>query len=97
MATDTRSHIHALIDQLATPQLTALETLLESLVDPLSRKLADAPFDDEPFTEEDRTSLAASVEWLKNNKPIPLEEVLADFGLTMDDWARMGSTPLSNG
>ncbi|HVO98716.1 MAG TPA: hypothetical protein VMT15_11650 [Bryobacteraceae bacterium] len=97
MSTDTRSHVHALIDQLATPQLTALETLLESLVDPVSRKLAEAPIDDEPLTEGDRVALAESDEWLKNNKPIPLEEVLADFGLTMDDWARMGSTPLSNG
>ncbi len=97
MGTDTRSHVHALIDQLAKPQLTALEALLESLVDPVSRKLAEAPIDDEPFTEEDRAAVAEADEWLKNNKPIPLEEVLADFGLTMDDWARMGTTPLPNG
>ena len=94
MNTDTRLHVHALIDQLEPVQLTAIETLLQSLVDPLSRKLALAPIDDEPFTEEDRQSVAEAEEWLKRNKPIRLEEVLADVGLTMEDWERMGKTPL---
>jgi hypothetical protein len=98
MSTDTRIHVHALVDQLAPIQLTALETLLRSMVDPLSRKLALAPIDDEPFTEEDRQSVAEADEWLKHNKPIPLEEVLAGFGLTAEDWERMGKTaPPGNG
>lgn len=97
MSTDTRIHVHALVDQLAPVQLTALETLLQSIVDPFSRKLARAPIDDEPFTEEDRQSVAEADEWLKHNKPIPLEEVLADVGLTIEDWEKMEKTPLSNG
>lgn len=97
MSTDTRIHVHALVDQLAPVQLTALETLLQSMLDPLSRKLAVAPIDDEPFTEEDRRSVAEADEWRKQNKPIPLEEVLADVGLTPEDWERMGKTPQRNG
>jgi hypothetical protein len=94
MSTDTRVHVHALIDQLAPVQLTALEILLQSMLDPLSRKLAFAPVDDEPLTEDDRQSVADADEWGRNNKPIPIEDVLADLGLTMADWEKMGQTPL---
>ena len=31
--------------------------------------------------------------WLQNNKPVPHDEVPAEFGLTMTDWERMGRTP----
>jgi len=94
MNPDTRQHVHALVDQLPPVQLAAVETLLQSMLDPLSRKLALAPIDDEPFTEEDRQAVAEADEWLKRNKPIPMEEVLADFGLTMTDWEDMAKTPL---
>lgn len=94
MNTDTRHHVHALVDQLPPVQLAALESLLQSMIDPISRKLALAPFDDEPFTGEDRQAVAEADEWRKHNAPIPLENVLADFGLTLSDWETMGKTPL---
>jgi len=28
-------------------------------------------------------------EWSKHNKPIPIEEVLSEFGLTVADWEKM--------
>ena len=92
-----RAHVHALVDQLPPAQLAALETMLQSMLDPLSRKLAVAPLDDEPFTEEDRRAVAEADEWSKHNDPIPLEKVLADFGLTMADWETMAATPLPPG
>jgi len=95
MNTDIRQHVHALIDQLPPIQLAALETILQSMLDTLSRKLALAPFDDEPFTEEDRRAVAEADLWSKHNTPIPLENVLADFGLTMVDWEAMAQTPLA--
>ena len=94
MNTDTRHHVHALVDQLPPKQLAALKTLLQSVVDPISRILALAPLDDEPFTEEDRQAVAEADEWRKHNAPIPLENVLTDFGLTLADWETMGKTPL---
>ena len=94
MSLDTRTHVHALVDQLAPVQLAALETILQSMIDPLSRKLALAPIDDEPFTDEDRQAVAEADEWLKHNNPIPLKAVLSDFGLTMADWETMSETPL---
>jgi hypothetical protein len=55
------------------------------------------PFDDEPFTAEDRLAVAEADEWLKHNQPIPLESVLADFGLTMVDWEEMSKATLPEG
>lgn len=83
---DTRQHVHALIDQLPPAQLAAIAALLESIADPVARAIANAPVDDEPVTEEDRRAVRASQEWFeKNPKGIPFEEVLADFGLSMED------------
>ena len=95
MDTHTRHHVHALVDQLPPLQLAAVEVLLQSMVDPLSSKLALAPFDDEPFTDEDRRAVAEADEWRKDNAAIPLQAVLSDFGLTMADWQSMGKTPLA--
>jgi hypothetical protein len=64
------------------------------MLDPLSRKLANAPLEDEEISEEEERAVAESREWLQHNKPIPLEDVLSEFGLTMADWETMGKTPL---
>ena len=45
--------------------------------------------------EEEERAVAEAREWLKHNKPIRHEEVLAEFGLTMADFERMGRTPLA--
>jgi hypothetical protein len=37
------------------------------------------------ISEAEKAAVAAADEWLKHNKPIPFEEVLADFGLTVED------------
>ena len=93
MSPETRSHVHALVDQLPPGQLAALETLLKSMLDPLSRKLALAPIDDEPFTEAERRAVTEAIASSRHKEPIPLEEVLAEFGLTPADWDTMGKTP----
>ena len=87
--------VHALVDQLQPVQLDALKGFFQSMLDPLSSKLALAPLDDEPFTEEDRRAVAEADEWRKQNDPISLEDVLADFGLTLADCETMGKSPLA--
>ncbi|MBI5283011.1 MAG: hypothetical protein HY858_15100 [Candidatus Solibacter usitatus] len=86
MNADTRQQVHALIDQLPPVQLAAVQGLLEAMVDPVALSLAQAPLDDEPLTREESDALDRSEESLKHNKPIPHEEVLAEFGLTMADF-----------
>ena len=86
-----KQHAHDLIEQLPPHQLSAVVGLLEAIIDPVSRKLAAAPIDDEPETESDRQAAVKSKEWLRQHggKGIPHEEVLQDFGLTNEDFRRM--------
>jgi hypothetical protein len=89
MATDViqeKRQIHALIERLAPSQVRAVRGLLEVMVDPVARSIANAPIDDEPLTPEEEQALDRAEAWLKDNKGIPHEEVLAEFGLTMSDF-----------
>ena len=71
-----KQHAHELIEQLPPHQLSAVVGLLEAIIDPVSRKLAAAPIDDEPETEEERREVEQSKEWLRQRggKGIPHEE-----------------------
>jgi hypothetical protein len=95
-STDTKQHAHELIDRMAPGQVSAVVGLLEIMLDPVARSLASAPYEDEPISEEENRAVAASKAWLENNKAIPHEDVLADFGLSLEDFERMGHTPLEH-
>jgi hypothetical protein len=90
---NTKEHAHELIDRMAPGQIAALVGLLEIMLDPVARSLANAPVEDEPISEEENRAVAASKAWLKDHEPIPHAEVLAEFGLTSKDFERMGRTP----
>jgi hypothetical protein len=97
MATATinaKQEAHELIDSMAPSQLTAAVGLLRGIVDPEAQRLARIPFEDELISEEEERAAAAAKEWLKHNEPIPNEVVLAEFGLTTEDFERMGREPL---
>jgi hypothetical protein len=85
---DTKEHAHELIDLLPPKQLTAVVGLLEAILDPVAIALANAPLDDEPLTEEEEKALGAAREWLKSNKGIPHEQVLAELGITQEEIER---------
>ena len=91
---NTKEHAHELIDRMAPGQIAAVVGLLEIMLDPVARSLANAPVEDEPISEEENRAAAASKSWLKDHEPISHEEVLAEFGLTSEDFERMGRTPL---
>ena len=80
-----RQQAHALLDMLPAEKLNAVRSLLEVMVDPVSRALANAPVDDEPTTEDEERAVAEAREWLKNNPGIPFEQVVTELGLTMEE------------
>lgn len=90
----TKEQAHQLIDRLAPSQVTAVVGLLEAMLDPVSRAIANAPIDDEPVSEEEARDIAAARAALDRGEGIPHEQVLAEFGLTPEDFARLGRTPL---
>ena len=82
---EERQQAHAYLDRLPPVQLSAVRSLLESMVDPLSAALANAPVDDEELTEEDAAAIERSREWFKHNGGTPFEDVVAELGFTMED------------
>jgi hypothetical protein len=81
---ETREHVHELIERLPAAKLNAIAGLLEAMLD----NSTSAPVDDEPITDEDRRSVREGREWFAahGGKGIPMEEVLADFGLKTEDF-----------
>ncbi|MGH9641171.1 MAG: hypothetical protein ACRD3Q_01970, partial [Terriglobales bacterium] len=76
-----------MIERLAPSQVSAVVGMLEAMLDPISRAIANAPVDDEPETEDERKSVVESKAWFagRGGRGIPQEEILADFGLSSDD------------
>ena len=93
MAPD-KQHAYQLIDQLNPGQLAAVVHLLQVMTDPVARSLANAPPEDEPISPEETAAVEAAKTWLENHQPIPNEVVLAEFGLSPEDFERMARTPL---
>jgi len=91
---DTKQHAHELIDRMAPIQVSAVVGLLETMLDPVSVALANAPFEDEPVSEEEARDVAEARAAYARGEVVSNEEVLAEFGLTTEDFERMGRTPL---
>lgn len=89
-----KQQAHDLIERLAPSQISAVVHLLEVMTDPIARSLASAPMDDEPVTEEEAREIAAARASLDRGEGIPHEQVLTEFGLSPEDFTRMGRTPL---
>jgi len=88
---------HDLIERLPESQITVVVRFLEfMLLDPVARAAAAAPPDEDGDTlsKAERRAVVEADEWLKNNRPIPHEDILAEFGLTMADWDKMADEPL---
>lgn len=78
-----RKLAHALLDLLPPAQLGAVRSLLEVMVDDGGDEL----------TEEDRAAIQAGLASLDKHGGVPMEDVLADFGLTMADFEKMAAAP----
>jgi hypothetical protein len=89
-----KQQAHELIERLSTGQVSAVVGLLEAMLDPVSVALANAPVDDEPVSEEEARDIAEARAAYARGEVVTNEEVLADFGLTAEDFERMGRTPL---
>jgi hypothetical protein len=84
---DTKQHAHELIDRMAPSQVYAIVGLLETMLDPVSRAIANAPFEDEEISDEENRAVAASKAWMAEHpgQGTPFEELLAEFGVTTEE------------
>jgi hypothetical protein len=83
----TKQKAHELIERMPPSQVSAVVGLLETMLDPVSRAIANAPIDDEPESEDERRAVAESKAWLAEHpgQGIPHEEILREFGLSAED------------
>jgi hypothetical protein len=75
-----------LVGHLDLGQLAAVVHLLEVMISPEEES-------DTASTAE-LQAIAEADQWLQHNQPIPHEQVLAEFGLTMEDWEKMADEPV---
>lgn len=79
--TQERQQAHALLDLLPDEKLNAVRSLLEVMVEPLSRSLAQAPVEDEEINSETAAALDRARASLARGEGIPHEEIRREFGL----------------
>jgi ethanolamine utilization microcompartment shell protein EutL len=79
--TQERQQAHALLDMLPGEKLTAVRSLLEVMVEPLSRSLASAPVEEEEITAETAAALDRARASLARGEGVPHEDILREFGL----------------
>ena len=79
--TPERRQAHALLDMLPDDKLNAVRGLLEVMVEPLSRSLANAPVEDEEITPETVAALARARASLASGECISHEDIQREFGL----------------
>jgi hypothetical protein len=93
-AASVKQQAHELIDRMAMSQVSAVVTLLEIMLDPAAHTLASAALEDELVGEDEIAAAAGSRAWLETHTAIPNRDVLAELGLSDEDFERMGQTPL---
>lgn len=73
----------------------AVVHLLETMVTPegVAPDGGSPEEDGDTLSPAEAKAIAEADEWLKHNQPIPHEDVLAEFGLTMADWEKMSREP----
>ena len=76
-----RQQAHALLDLLPDEKLNAVRSLLEVMVEPISRSLALAAAEEEEITPETAAALERARVSLAHGEGIPHDEVLREFGL----------------
>ncbi len=88
-AANSKQQAHELIDRLSPGQASAVVGLLEAMLDPVAAALAQAPLDEQVASGTELREIAEARAALARGEGISNEDVLADFGLTLEDFERM--------
>lgn len=80
-----REQAHAYLDHLPGEQVSAICALLEAMLDPVSRHLANAPIDDSPLSEEDQLCIEGSRRWRQYEQDVPLDQVANALDCSLEE------------
>jgi hypothetical protein len=79
-----RERLHRLVDDMHEGELETVETFIEFVHergDPVLRALLNAPYDDEPVTDEERAAIQEGLDALEAGDVFTMEEVEKELGL----------------
>jgi hypothetical protein len=76
-----KDRVYSLIDRLPPNQLAAVIALLEAMLDPVARSLAQAPVEDDPISPSETAALDEARASLDRGEGVSHEDVLREFGL----------------
>ena len=76
-----RQQAHALLDMLTAEKLNAVISLLEVMVEPLARSLAQAHVEEEEITPETAEALDRARTSIARGEGIRHQEILREFGM----------------
>jgi hypothetical protein len=78
-----RETLHRLVDELPEEEVGTAGRVLAALAaaDPLARRLAEAPYSEEPETEEERRALEEARAESDRGEGVPHEEAMRQLGL----------------
>ena len=82
LVTTLEAKAHELVGQLGPQKLAAVVQLMEVMIH-------DDVDETDTISPAEANAIAEADEWSKHNAPIPHEQVLAEFGLSMADWEKM--------
>ena len=76
-----RKQAHALLDLLPDEKVAAVRTLLEAMVEPVSKSLTNAEEDTEELAPQTVMAIKRARASLARGEGVPHEEVLREFGV----------------
>jgi len=82
--TAVRDYLKSMIDEVPARELDTVKTFLQYVVDmqdPFLRALADAAWDGEPLTEEDRIAIAESKADIAAGRTISSDQLKKELGI----------------
>jgi hypothetical protein len=77
----TREALHRLVDSIPASQLDDARKALEPLADPVPTTPENAPYDDEPETDEERAAVAEGRAALDAGDFVTMDELRRELGL----------------
>lgn len=81
--TDTREDLFEQIRRMSDEEVAELKEYIDRFPTPAHAAFRNAPYDDEPFTEEDERLVNESIEWDKEHGDdrIPHKQIMREYGL----------------
>ena len=80
--THDKQQVHELVERLAPSQLSAIRGVLEAMLDPIARSIANATVEGEEINSETAAELDRAKASIDGGEGIPHEDILREFGVT---------------